>query len=283
MNRLPDEIIGMIISYLPDPPPETPSKRPPPPSLKLAPYAIISSQWQHPVEALTFRHIVLTPARLVSPLSAQALKPSRLCRLVRSVHVDLLLRPYDVAAEGRRENEMEKDMSNGMFTHAMRRLFFLLSPPGTDAWAGRSGGYHPRIHLSMAAPFISEPDEINAMRRLVEIHDAPSERVFGGRYEGSYLDLRPPEGRSVQDLMDALPELPWLSRFEVEASPRTGYRYFAPRALCLMASKMPGLNRIHWELCDNEKMDAELRKKLRAGMYRSSPLLVPVLSAASTL
>ena len=101
MGRLPAEIIANIISYLAaegsshDSGDDSGDNSD---SLALAPYATVSRGWQQCVEATTFAHITLTPARLASPLTAQALTPDRVRRFVRSIRIDVLLPPYSEQA-----------------------------------------------------------------------------------------------------------------------------------------------------------------------------------------
>lgn len=265
MDRLPQELTAIIISHLPD------DKQTSPPR-SLAPYATVSSKWQQPVEAMTFAHVTLTPARLASPLAAQALTAGRVRRFVRRVDVDVLLPPYGEEARGRRENDEEKDACNAMFTYVVRKVFALLSLPAEDARGSgdHSGGYRPRIWLSMEAHCLSDQEDMKTRWDRQDSGLASTEDIFGERYEGSYLDLRPVAGNSVQEEAEALPDLPCISTFQVFAGPFCQCRYFAPRALCLIASRMSGLEVIHWNLCDNEKRDVHLRQDLRAGVSNST-------------
>ncbi|KAL2016831.1 hypothetical protein VTK56DRAFT_2954 [Thermocarpiscus australiensis] len=305
MARLPNEIMANIISHLAagysrrdgdgDDDSEDSGR------FALAPYATVSRGWQQRVEAATFALITLTPARLASPLAAQALTPDRVRRFVCSVHVDVVLPPYDEQARGRREDEADRAVNDGAFTDVVRRAFGLLASPAamadSDAQAvipggGRRGGddgghevddgarqqhqragveadYRPRIRLSMSARCVSDTEDLEARKwRYRVCADRPND-IFDTRYESSYLDLRPAAGKSVQDEAEALPELHCIQEFHVEATVRAQPRYFAPRALCLVASRMPGLERVRWELCDNEKRDVALRKRLRADFART--------------
>jgi hypothetical protein len=297
MIRLPNEIVANIISHLAaecrnhngD---DNDSDSSP---AALAPYATVSRGWQQRIEAATFAHIRLTPARLASPLAAQALTPARVRRFVRSVHVDVLLPPYGEEARARREDEAERAVNDGVFTEVVRRVFELLAAaradsdvqgalPGSDQGGGDDGGrqtndggqeqhqragadagYRPSILLSMMARSLSDEEDLDARLHRRNFGAVPPNDLFEARYESSYLDLRPAAGRSVQDEADALPELHCIKEFQVKHIPGVLWlRSFAPRALCVMASKMPGLESVDWELSDNEKRDVTLRKRLRA-------------------
>ncbi|KAH6855908.1 hypothetical protein B0I37DRAFT_65246 [Chaetomium sp. MPI-CAGE-AT-0009] len=288
MGHLPAEIMAIIISYFAA---EGSSRdiigdnngnnsdR-----LALAPYATVSRAWQQRVEATTFAHIKLTPARLASPLAAQALTPDRVRRFVRSINIDVLLPPYDEQARGPREDEAERANNDGVFTDVVRRLFALLAPATASqppaAMAGGHGGqqqqqrvgvdadYRPKIHLFMTTRCVSDAEDLEA--RIFKLGlSREALDILEGRYESSYLDLKPAAGKSVQDEAEALPELHCIKKFRVHGTPiftRLNFtqRNFAPRALCLMASRMPGLESIDWILHDNEKRDIALRKRLRA-------------------
>ena len=268
MSHLPAEIIANIISYLVaegrshDIGDNSDNND----SLALAPYATVSRAWRQRVEATTFAHITLTPARLVSPLAAQALTPDRVRHFVRFIHVDLLLPSYSQQARAQRENEADRAMNNGVFTDVVRRTFGLLAGgQRVDA------DYRPKIRLSMKARCVSDIEDLEARDYRWSVDGPTHTDIFDARYESSYIDLRPAAGKSVLDEAEALPELHCIEEFYVQATassrfPRLASRTFAPRSLCLMASRMPGLERVHWELCDNEKRDVGLRKRLRADL-----------------
>ena len=101
MTRLPAELIANIISYLAGEGNRydgsdrffVVNKDWKSDCLDLAPYAAVSRGWQQRIEAVTFAHIALTPARLASPLAAQALTPDRVCSFVRTIRFDVVLPP----------------------------------------------------------------------------------------------------------------------------------------------------------------------------------------------
>ena len=236
-------------------------------ALPLSPYATVSRAWQQRVEASTFAHLTLTPARLASPLAAQALTLDRVHRFVRSVRLDVLLPPYDKQARARREDEGDWAVNDGVFTDVVRRLFGLLA--AATATAGDQGGqrpavdaaYRPKIHLFLTARCVSDGEDIEARYHQWNVYGAPDGDLFQARYQGSYLDLR-------LAAHEALPEVYCIQHFRVQAGtgrhlPHFSNRTFAPRALCLMTSRMQGLEEVHWGLSDNEKRDPALRKTLR--------------------
>ena len=241
--------------------------------LALAPYAAVSRAWQQRVEATTFAHIMLTPARLAAPLAAQALTPERVRRFVRSIRIDLVLPPYGEDAWARREDEAERARNDAVFTDVVRKVFGLLAP----AASGIDTGYRPRMHLILSARCISDTDDLEARNYRWRVCEHTPADIREARYDSSYLDLRPPAGSSVQDEAEALPELHCVQAFKVLAgrsqmNHKTS-RCFTPRSICLMASRMPRLEEVDWTLCDNEKRDVALRKSLRTDFAYALQLL----------
>lgn len=285
MVKLPEEITANIISHLSEQLNDGGDNQGSggSHSRSLAQYAVVSRSWQARIEAKTFAHIQLTPARVASPLAAQALSPSRVHRFVRSVKVEVLLPPYSEGARMRREDDDEKLANNRAFTDVIRKVFGLLASPfpaveqpvvnlgGNDATETRQQGlsptaYHPKIKLSMSARCVSDTEDLEGRR--YRVNTISTGDIFEARYESSYLDLSPAAGKTARDEVEALPELLCISEFDVQATQFPGHRLFAPRVLCLAASRMPGLRSVNWELCDNEKRDLALRKSLRAGKMK---------------
>lgn len=277
MVKLSDEIIANIIYHLQHPGLEPHIKDSDGRSNqdayfhRLAQYATISYSWKEAVEAVTFAHLTLTPERLALPIAAQALTPRRVHRFVHSIKVDVLLPLYSEDARKRREGSDEKLANNSVFTGVIQKLFALLSSDSDDTGKAHrqekqlrqgvnSTLYRPKIKLSMRAWCMSDTEDLEGRqyRRIV----SGTGDIFEARYESSYLDLSPGAGNTAADEAEALPELLCVSEFHVQG---TGRRHFAPRALCLVASRMQGLQSINWELCDSEKRDFSLRKMLRSG------------------
>jgi hypothetical protein len=216
MGHLPNEIIANIISHLEpkrysDGSYTIGSRAHDFPAL--APYATVSRASQQRVEATTFARITLTPARLASPLAAQALTPDRVRRFVRSVHVDVLLPPYDQQARGRLEDEVDRARNDDVFTDVVRKIFGLLAPASESPMAiGGDGGYEagdgdqqqqqqqyqhtgvdadyrPKIRLSLTARCLSDIKDLKAReyeRRVspVRLNDIFERRCrqLGSRY-----------------------------------------------------------------------------------------------------
>lgn len=273
MDYLPGEITANIISHIAEDGRDN----------SLLQYTTVSRRWQQNIEAKTFAHVTLTPARLASPFTAQALTPNRVRRFVRCIEARLLLPPYNKEARGRREDANERREADALFTSFIRQMFALLAPspgvPSTEVCGegdGRQGqqpqqpkgvntmtGYRPKIRLSLTARCASDTEDI--MERQFATYRGASGDLFEARYESSYVDLLPAAGRSVQDEAEALPELACVSEVHAQGFSGPRSRAFAPRALCLIASRMSGLKAVDWGLCDKEKRDIALRTTLRTG------------------
>lgn len=207
---------------------------------------------------------------------------------VRSVKVDVLLPPYSEDARTRREDGEEKLTNDRAFTDVIRKVFALLSShfPAAQQPMGNLGGddasnaqqqerqseqgvsptaYRPKIKLSIAALCVSDTENLEERRYRQRVNAISTGDIFEARYESSYLDLSPAAGKTVRDEAEALPELLCVSELDVQATQAPGRWLFAPRMLSLVASRMPGLRSVNWELCDNEKRDVALRECLRSG------------------
>lgn len=257
MARLPEEIIGNIVSHLTqqqtDGTDDVGSGGSH--SRSLIKYATISRSWQSPVEAKTFAQIRLTPARVASPLAAQALSPSRVHRFVRSIKVVVVLPSYSVDARTRREDDDEKLANNKAFTNFVQKVFSLLSTPVPETEQLLDQGvsltdYRPKIKLSIKAVCVSDGEDWKDRQYRYRI-GTHGQDIFQARYESSYLDFNPEPGNTAWDEGQALPELPFILELEVHASSceanrmSPGDRLFAPRALCLIASRMSSLQSIN--------------------------------------
>jgi hypothetical protein len=120
----------------------------------------------------------------------------------------------------------------------------------------------------MFASSASDKEDMDRRIHLWSLYGRGDADIYEARWESSYLDLRAAAGKSVQDEAAALPELRCIREFVVGVTPTDGRLYssrsFVPRTLCLLASRMQGLESVDWNLSDNEKRDAALRKMLRA-------------------
>ncbi len=222
----------------------------------LAQYATVSLAWQQRVEIATFGRIILTPARLASPLVAQALTPDRLRRFVRVIDIDVLLPPYAVEARGQRETEAERAINDYFFTDTVTKVFALLAAATTDTHD------RPHIRLILCARCLTDAEGLETGEQRWPGYGDPDD-ISSFRHERSYLSLRPTVSYRwksvIQDDAEFLPKLPCVQEFGVRTS-----RHIDPRTLCLLASRMPALETVHWHISDHEKRDVAVRKRLRA-------------------
>ncbi|RSL89447.1 hypothetical protein CEP51_001232 [Fusarium floridanum] len=264
MNKLPPEIISTIVGHLGD-------KTDDPHLIQdtyrlafpyqdrilnnsVAQYASISKQWQDIIETATFRHLLLTPARLETAL--QLLTPSRLSRL-RLVKVDCILDADELKDQELSMSEYT-DCLHERVRNIMQSLFRLLeaTPPAAKPLV--------TIHLSIPLPSyvfvaslwahpwhdIPRPSNLPIISMDRNLVDVGSKSV-------TYLKL-------AQEVYQELPDLPMVSTFMVSLD---AYGVaFEPRFICLLASKMSRLETVQWEFSDAEKRNRELRIRQRDGL-----------------
>ncbi|KAF4460793.1 hypothetical protein FALBO_12418 [Fusarium albosuccineum] len=236
MESLPPEIISNIVPYLieekkPRGEPQIVS------SIPFPPLATISRQWQPHVEAFTFQHLILTSRRL--PSAEEILTPTRLS-YIRHVQCDFLFPAYETVST----NNEDWD-AHAVFLKTITQLFGLLERiPVTQS---------PVVDLYLKIPvprkfglFSGYPDEWEEPQDYFD--------VMTGTHWPLYWDL--PLGFD-----DSLPELPMTDNFKTERY--SHWLLFAPRSICLLASKMTRLRAADLYLSDNEKRDDSLRIQLR--------------------
>ncbi|KAK7738293.1 hypothetical protein SLS63_002628 [Diaporthe eres] len=208
----------------------------------------------------------------------------RVHRFVRSVKVDVLLPPYSEDARTRREDGEEKLANDRAFRDVIRKVFALLSSPFPAAHKAQQQeqqlepgvsptAWSPKIKLSLTGLCVSDTEDLEERRYRQRVNAISTGDIFEARYESSYLDFSPAAGKTVRDEAEALPELLCVSELDVQATQAPGRRHFAPRVLCLVASRMPGLRSVNWELCDNEKRDVALRKNFAEALESLPPSL----------
>ncbi|TKA26467.1 hypothetical protein B0A50_05304 [Salinomyces thailandicus] len=218
----------------------------------LAPFACISKSWQYAVESLLFSSLRLTSEDL-DFLDAYVATSSSLRRSVlKSVDFTVVLPTYDRAACARFEQEQDRQANNAVFSEAMQRLFAALKSCDEVEQPGP-------MRLGLPAPY--SPGD--AGHRKSE-KDNPG-YLGDRRYEQSYLALLAGE---------TLPELQRIRSFAVFAATP---RYVEPSAAVALAIKMPGLEKVMWQLWDGERMVPKLRKRLRLDLASA------LLSATSAL
>lgn len=203
---------------------------------RLSPYATVSRQWQGYVEEYTFRHITFCTSQL------QSLR--RILTRRRLGHVRCLIACFDVPNEPGCAN-----VSSDAFARDSTLLFQLLAsaPARDEPWMD--------IAFKLLA---SDPADNNTWGLTREAREV----VMGMRI-GSYARL--PENKDCP-----LPEVPCVRECTIHMYSHS--RFFEPRSVCVMASRMTRLQKMQMQLSDYEVRDTELRRQLRDGMFeRHSP------------
>ncbi|RSL68400.1 hypothetical protein CEP54_002913 [Fusarium duplospermum] len=254
MEQLAPEILSSIALYLWEDSEES-----------LAPFATLSRQWQPYIEAQTFRRLFLNLTRLSEAISQNYLTPARLsyfrylrCEFVFSRHETDSTNPDDPDDET-------------VFVNTVTQLFTLLSktPPCKD----------PLVYLCLEIPV---PGVFGSSEQYASDYGDPVDYPFvtQGQVRTSYLNFPP-------GYAEELPELPMVYKMSTSLISRSVV--FSPGSICLMASKMPRLRKVNWELSDAEKLDTALRiqqrngKSLKLSTNVSPWLIVLLIGLANTL
>lgn len=213
----------------------------------LAPFATLSRQWQPYIEAQTFRRLFLNPARLSEAISQNLLTPTRLSYL-RYLRCEFIFPAHETDSTYPGDPDDE-----AVFIKTVNQLFNILSktPPCKD----------PLVHLCLEIPV---PGVFGSSEQYASDYGEPVDYPFvaQGQVQTSYLDF--PPGYDVE-----LPELPMVYKMSTSLISRSVV--FSPQSICLMASKMPKLRRVTWELSDAEKLETAVRIQQRNGKSKTSP------------
>ncbi|KAJ4266073.1 hypothetical protein NW762_004047 [Fusarium torreyae] len=239
MERLAPEIISSIIFYLHEE--LDPFDRNPETIVPLAPLATLSRQWQPLVEAITFRKLFLNSESLPLAVDSDLLTPRRLS-YIRHLNFDFLFPAYETVST--RDEDWD---DHAVFATALQQLFELI--------ARIPSGQEPLIKLVLSIP----------VPRRYEGGDQKSD-VINSRLRTIYFEIS-------SEAQTGLPKLPMIRSFST-AAPACSV-VFSPRAVCLMASKMPRLREVELRLSDDEKVDPLIRIQQRKGLAHSLRELPP--------
>jgi hypothetical protein len=230
-------------------------------SESVAVYATVSREWRSAVERHSFSTLHLNQSRLAD--FARIVTGPR-CHAVRRLRFDIVLNAYSTELRGCFETREEQERNNEVFTEAIQTLFSHLST------------WHPQdviengIELSLKAYSPSDPSrmEKEALReRLPRArHRIDGRDLLALRFTSSYLRLVTTETNSSQE--ELLPVVSIITKLKIEESGYIGarvLRYFWPASAFLIASKLPRLFDIDFNLWDTEKKDIALRMRARDG------------------
>lgn len=272
---LPPEISRRIISLLGAPYSWSDQRQERVAANRLASYATVSRAWQAEVEQQTFRRLYLKPDRVSHALAQESLLSPDRVGYMRSIHLDVLLASYDDAARQRVESDEDKRRNNETFSITVRRMLRLLgrlygSPRQSLSGEQRDAG---QLTLFLTARSPSDPRPGNDfVHRRQRTRKGLDKDLLELRYQSSYLKLLPDPDDDKGGTVVQHVNLPFTT-FIVHGMPPK--RFFSPAACCHLASRMPHLKQIKWQLWDNEKKDIALRRRMRDGLARAIPGLPP--------
>ncbi len=248
MNRVSPEIFSIIISYLYSPQVEATTLMPwddPPSRPPFVPYACISRQWQHVVEAHTFRTINLSSDDLDQ--FSETYSNVRRRGYLKSIEYDVLLPSYSQGRFSRFETTKEKEENDRIFERGVRGLFEVLN--GWEESCGplslRLGAYSP-VDMGFRS-YEADPGLGNV------------------RTEGHFLEF--------PDDFEPLPLVSRITSFEVAGS---SCRHLHPSAVDKILAAILQVERLDLHLYEpkmkREAMRRDHRNALAQNFARLSPL-----------
>lgn len=253
---LSQEIISLVVSYLPRWEHEDRANILERGSTLLPAYAAISRSWQDVIERQTFREIIVKSTEIDYFSRIMA---NRRRKIVSRLELNVILPTYTDKACAKYETEKDKQSNNRVFTNAIKDLLALLRSWHDESQTTRNRSDAPieqSLRLCIGdcyAPMDShyrgwEKYEQDLLEREFERRDD----LFEQRYGSSLLQLESIEG---------IQEIPQITSFHRSPS----HRHIEPRSLAMLASKFPNLDSFRWRLEDNEKRNPQLRQQTRFG------------------
>ncbi|KAL2818074.1 hypothetical protein BJX63DRAFT_83196 [Aspergillus granulosus] len=229
-NYLPPEIISHVLSYLD--------------SSSLAPYAIVSKQWQAIIEKRTFSSLSLDTTQLLE-LARTVSRPRQ--HLIRQLRLKILSPEYAPAAREEVETDEDREQNNHAFTDAIHSLFKVL--------AGWSNNTEASLSLSIYAR--SPSDYVENSLEEIKRRSRNSKDLLQWRYESSYLQFL--------DSPETFPMVHTVGAFETCGNEDIQInRNIAPAAISRILSRLPRVRKVQGRLSDDERKNHFLRDKLRA-------------------
>ncbi|OJD34801.1 f-box domain cyclin-like [Diplodia corticola] len=297
MDRLPPEILSLIVSFLADDPPETTSPSPSPSPYSpsnhsaLAPYAPLSRPWQAAVEAVTFRRLRVQSTELAAFAArlggnnstdadarhAHAHRHRRAA--LAELRYEVLLPGYSTDRAAKFERRREREANAEVFGEAVRGLFGVLGGWEREAedrdrdreegqerdggrgrgrgWSGGAGGRGIALHLGAYA--VADVERPRALDGW---------RDLGARRYGKSV-LRLPGEMMMMMLAggggDGGVDVPEVRRIVAFCTPgeTTCTRKLRAASVAWIAARMPNLERVEWDLDDCAFAEDEVRHRYR--------------------
>lgn len=228
------------------------------------------------MEQQTFGRLYLTPDRVSHALAYEGLLNPARVSYIRSIHLDVLLASYDDAARQRVESDEDKRRNNETFSITIRRMLRLLgrlydNPREPLSVDSRDAGQLTLI-LTAQSPSDPRPGD-DFVHRRQRTRKGLAKDLLDLRYQSSYLELSPEPDDDGGGTATPHVNLPFTTTFIVHGmAPK---RFFSPAACCHLATRMPCLKQVKWQLWDNEKKDIGLRRRMRDELARAIPELPP--------
>ncbi|SPO07095.1 uncharacterized protein DNG_09789 [Cephalotrichum gorgonifer] len=206
MDRIPQEILDRIVSYITlQPGNDT--------SFRLSPFSTLSLDWQRAIEQQTFRYLHVTGDDLGN-LGDIVVNQRRV--YLRHLRLQVNFPDYDDELSNKYETDDERCANNALAMTSLKRLLAVLSTWGPDSGS----------ELSLQLSFRSPGDRKKSLR-------------WGGilekRYEYSFVTLNG---------VDECAEAPCVTRFYAECDYRA--RRIEPRSLYNLMSRFPGAKSAGW-------------------------------------
>lgn len=215
MKNLPPEVLAIIASFLPDRY-EGKSVRPA--------IAAVSRAWQHVIEPLTFASLHLTSDHLNGFYSA-FIQPALRCRLLRKLHLDIVLPRYSDEACGNYETADDRTANDKVVNLHLSALLHMLSQWPADG--------NLKLIIGIYSPM--DPCHRNEEKRASDRHavELGTRRdLFDERYKYSYIHLSN-TWASVACVTSLLPQ--------------SGERCLDPGSLVTLTAAFPRLEKIDWQ------------------------------------
>lgn len=239
---LPPELTAQVISYF---------IASAPVNLGLARYATVNRQWQTIIERYTFSSILVDASQRLEEFDQIVARNGRRRSYIRDINLAVELESYDIKARTEFETAEENSRNNKIFEETIQSLFRILEP-----WPEDPVG----IRLSLEAHSPSDAFGGKSRERWRKGSRDPHD-LLERRYEKHYLQF--PEGS-----LDKLPTVRTITTLFVKGGGgyRSNYcRLIQPASCAIIASRLPLLHTIDFNLADNEKRDKSLRKRNRDG------------------
>ncbi len=239
MDRLPPEILSLIVSHLPiwiRNPAQSRAE------LVRPGIASVSRKWQFAVERLVFRDVQFKNTEL--GLFASIFSDPRRRALIETLRFEIVLPTYSDAECGLYESDQDRLANNSAASEAVAGIFRLLSSWGSDP------AIAIRLLLVVHSPM--DPSYRGAEKLARNKRDlwwGSRPDLFAKRYENSYIQL------SDLDKLPVVACLKWVS-------PHAGNRKFHPGSYLALITKAPARERMTWTYYEPDIFLA-LRRQMR--------------------